>query len=120
MNFTVTTKTEIPVDRVADLVCCALEGGSNYWCAEFAPDGYPEGTQYGHEAVAHGAPFTIRDDFGVSPRRVKNSPEIIAAALQLMADKFPKAWADFINENEDAITGDLFFQLLCFGEEVYA
>jgi hypothetical protein len=117
-TYAITTKIEIPASRVGDLVCCALEGGSTYWCEDFNPKEYPEGCEWGHEAVAHGVPFDIwlEDE----PRmRIKNSPARIAATLQLMAEKFPYAWQDFINENEDSSTGDLFFQLLCFGEEVY-
>lgn len=119
-DYNITVQTTVPVSRVADLVCCALEGGSTYWCGGFKPTRYPPGIEWGHEAVAHGAPFVIRiPDDGDRPVRVSNSKSRISGALQLMANKFPKAWADFINENEDANTGDLFFQLVCFGAEVY-
>lgn len=117
-GYTVRTETSVPLDRVADLLCCALEGGSTYWCERFKPERYPEGTNWGHEAAAHGVPFMIEHgDDGVL--RVINSRANITNALQLMADHQPRHWQDFINENEDADTGDVFFQLLCFGEVVY-
>jgi hypothetical protein len=36
-----------------------------------------------------------------------------------MSEKFPEHWADFINENDDAITGDIFVQCCVFGDTVY-
>ena len=119
--YCVTMQTTVPVGRVGDLLCCALEGGSTYWCDGFKPERYPKVVQWGHEAVAHGVPFIITtdDEPDGPPLAIANSPERIAGALQLMADQYPKHWAEFINENEDAITGDVFFQLLCFGEVIY-
>lgn len=32
MSFVVTVTQTIPARRVADLLCCAFEGGINYWC----------------------------------------------------------------------------------------
>lgn len=116
-TFTITTKVDVPVSRVADLVCCALEGGSTYWCEDFQP-AYPPGVEWGHEAVAHGAPFSVKpdDDDAVL---VSSGPKHIQRTLQLMADKHPFHWEEFMHENEDANTGDVFFQLLVFGEVVY-
>lgn len=117
-DHTVNMLIVVTTERVADLLCCALEGGSTYWCEAFKPDHYPEGTDYGHEAVAHGAPFKVKPD-DEKWIRVPNSPERLVAALQIMADKYPGHWHDFVQENEDAITGDVFFQLLVFGEVIY-
>lgn len=112
-----TVSFQISRERIGDLVCNALEGGSTYWLDGFKPDSYPEGTSWGHEAVAHGADFTIRFDCGEKQHVVSGSR--LANALELMARKYPKHFADFLNENDDADTGDVFFQLLCFGEVVY-
>ena len=117
-DHTVKMETVVTTDRVADLLCCALEGGSTYWCEAFKPDHYPEGTEYGHEAVAHGAPFRVKPD-GEKWIQVHNSAEVLEETLQLMANTQPNAWRDFVQENEDAITGDVFFQLLVFGEVIY-
>lgn len=115
-------KTEFAVTRtrVEDLLCSALEGGSTYWCFMFRPKSYPDDCRYGHEAVARGASFKVlADDDEDGWVRVNNSPELITETLQLMADKYPRHWQNFINENDDAETGDVFFQLLCFKEVVY-
>jgi len=118
MNHTITTTVIVTTERVADLLCCALEGGSTYWCEAFRPASYPEGAEYGHEAVAQGVPFKVKPD-DEAWLEIDNSPERITATLQRLATELPRHWEDFAQENEDAITGDLFFQLLVFGEIVY-
>ena len=118
MAYEVKTTVQIDADRLADLMCCALEGGSTYWCEKFEPDDYPAPAKWGHEAVAFGADFTIWYDEEFV-KSVKNGEDEIQKALQLMADEHPFHFNNFVNENEDAETGDVFFQLLCFGELVY-
>jgi pimeloyl-ACP methyl ester carboxylesterase len=39
--------------------------------------------------------------------------------LHLMPQVAPEHWADFLTENEDAETGDVFVQLCLLGEVVY-
>lgn len=43
----------------------------------------------------------------------------IRLGLQCMADKYPKHFLDFIEENYDAMTADTFLQCCLFGEEKY-
>jgi hypothetical protein len=44
----------------------------------------------------------------------------IKNGLKVMAEKYPHHWQDFVSENDDAITGDVFLQCCLFGEIVYA
>ena len=39
--------------------------------------------------------------------------------LAIMADKYPKHMNDMINENFDAITGDVLLQCIVFGDVIY-
>jgi hypothetical protein len=39
--------------------------------------------------------------------------------LALMAEKEPRHFGDFMGENDDATTSDVFLQLCLFGEVVY-
>ena len=39
--------------------------------------------------------------------------------IQIMADKYPEHFANVINENDDAETGDVFLQCCLFGEVVF-
>lgn len=43
----------------------------------------------------------------------------VKRALQTMYDKYPQHFANLISEHDDADTGDVFFQLLCFDEAIY-
>lgn len=43
----------------------------------------------------------------------------IQKGLEVMANKYPKHWIDFILENEDAITCDVFGQCVVYGEDVF-
>jgi hypothetical protein len=43
----------------------------------------------------------------------------IRNGLQVMADKYPNHWHDFINDNEDATTGDVFLQCCLYGEVIF-
>lgn len=43
----------------------------------------------------------------------------IKKGLQVMADKFPKHFADVTNDNADATTGDVFLQCALFGDVIY-
>lgn len=118
-DYEVKTTVHVDRERVADLVCGALEGGSNYWCDKFEPDSYPEGCEWGHEAVGCGAGFRIYYEDFEECTRVPPGSEPIEKALQLMAEEFPRHFGDFMGETDDAETSDVFFQLLCFGEVVY-
>jgi len=126
MSFTV--KTEISNQRIQDLLCCALEGGSNYWCRQHSFR-YPEGKgkddyTYRHLEVAldGGIQLLVEDCdvFGEVAITHELTREVIQAGLELFSKFEPKSHFDnFINENEDAETGDVFLQLCLFNEIRY-
>ena len=47
------------------------------------------------------------------------SLEGVKNGLKLMREKYPRHWADLVEENDDLITGDCFLQLAVFGEWIY-
>jgi len=121
----VTTKQTVTEERVQDLLCCALEGGSNYWYT-IVEKCYPEGQTkeslgivYPHlELPFKGGCLVISDgDPGTDNQTLDLAA--IKRGLQLLADKYPKHWSDFMQENEDADTGDVFLQLALFGEVIF-
>lgn len=122
---TIAVPVAVTVERVKDLLTCAFEGGSNYWveCAERVG----EATDRKQAPFLCDAPF-VKDGF----LRVKDGeeqvkgggwfnidPKTIEQGLKVMAEKYPKCFADFINDNDDAGTGDTFLQCVCFGETIY-
>jgi hypothetical protein len=120
---------DIPDGRVKDLLTCALEGGSNHWymILEFH---YPEGQskeslglEYPHIDLPFiaGGSLLIGDKEAPDPKKdaVQLDRATMERGLAAMPVLHPKAWADFMAENEDANTGDVFLQCAVFGDVVF-
>lgn len=113
-----------------NLLTSALEGGSNYWyylgkdalniIAEVCP---PDKTttlvDRMWQAIKAGKEIPVRAI--ENPRDVlgKLSLASIDKGEQLLADKHSHHLSDIVTENDDATTGDVWFQLSLMGEVVY-
>lgn len=62
---------------------------------------------------------TEEEDETGKPVLYRITREDLGRALNLMAEKFTSHFNDFMDENEDAITGDIFLQLAAIGDVVY-
>ena len=118
--------TNIPEDRIFDLLTTAFEGGSNYWVSSIEPR-YPEGKarkDYPLEGwwwhcslpLVDGGAVIIHEGDGTETTLDRAA---CARGLELMSREYPRHWADFLAENDDAETADTFLQLAAFGELVY-
>lgn len=130
---------DVPVDRVRNLITGALEGGSNNWVNRiksfnYGPhtaDDFKEGGKLNPKAdfsffgrkelvpTTPGCSMTLRVDNpneGPDHIDVVIDPEKIKVGLQVMAEKYAGHFGDFMNEHDDATTGDVFLQCVCFGE----
>ena len=123
IEVTFTRTVKFDDERVNDLLCCAMEGGSNYWyiIKEYGnPD--KEKVEFRHLDL----PFlengylmigTVDDSNDDEPIRLDRAA--MQKGLQIMADKYPWHFDNFINENDDAETGDVFLQCSLLGDIVY-
>lgn len=63
------------------------------------------------------------DDAETEEEKAEARHEITIAdvkrGLDLMKEKYPRHWADLVEENDDLITGDVWLQLTVFGELIY-
>ena len=133
-NDGVTVKVFVANKRIAELLCAGFEGGCGYWCRimDCVPPARPvavldpEGDVYMYtDFPLTGGKVIVRLDDGSSgDTDEKYEPLVLNGAaikkgLQLMPEKAPHHWANFLNENEDALTGDVFIQLCLLGEIVY-
>lgn len=140
MNITL----EIPNERIAQLMCSAIEGGDPVttasrggWCAgiywksakdtppQFKDrDGKDEGPWY---AVArfYVRPFRIEivEVVNETTGRKKNhyaTPQTVRMGLIAMASLYPDQFAQIMVDNIDAPCADAFLQSMLFGKEKYA
>lgn len=130
----ITIEKEISLQSISDLLCCALEGGSNYWYLiedkvkpkelTFRTDNevifwhldYP--LNEGGELI-----FSVKDeeDFEDFKSIVPLNLNLytIKEGLRVMQEKYPGHFSDFLDDNADSITGDVFLQCCLFGEVIF-
>ena len=61
------------------------------------------------------------DGNGEFPESAKHRITIadVEKGLKLMQEQYPRHYADLVEENDDAITGDVWLQLTVFGDVIY-
>ncbi len=106
-------------DRVECLLISAFEGGSNYWikrvrCRVGQGDVYEAAFDRGLyvKVLPEGGDPNGNKEFFLGPTSMQSG-------MQVMADKFQHHMADFINENDDATTADVWLQCCLFGDVIY-
>lgn len=134
-NKLISVRPSIDEDSIRGLLCCAFEGGSNYWIksaeyhfadgltlADFGEGGKMQGPTYWHPLqlvpLVPGCSVTIhvKDE---PARKVRLTRAKLVKGLDVMARVAPKHFADVIAGRDDADTGDAFLQCCLFGELVY-
>lgn len=122
-TVTIATTVNVPEQRVSDLLCGAFEGGSTYWATscEIVSDADTDDL-YPSDAVMLGHDVEIEysaDDSDEDTSKVMLTRDKAIAGLQIMAQKYPSHFGDFMSENDDASTADVFVQCAVFGEIIY-
>jgi hypothetical protein len=129
MNVTVIF--DIPEQRIADLMVTAIETGISrdwcggvYWHSKDYDGDLPQGPD---REVWYSLPETYQGVFTIEILEGEDDDEQshivnregFEKAFRLMAENHPSHFADFLADNEDADTADVFLQLLALGEVVY-
>jgi hypothetical protein len=131
-----TVNISVPVseERIKGLLCSAFEGGSDYWIksiqrihpnydiADFRKDGkFNSEDHYWHPHQI--IPLVSGCSLVITAEDDDNKYTLDRAALEkglaLMAEKHLNHFNDFVQETDDATTGDIFLQLCLFSELVY-
>jgi hypothetical protein len=133
-DFKIATLVEFDEQRVRDLLCSAWEGGSNYWCrvemTTIPPAAEAEvtrlrdaGEMFGHiYPFIPGVQVVLQDVTGEDSGHGTEwtlTREKLIDGLQALADKAPYHFANFVAENDDSETGDVYLQMCLFGEIVF-
>lgn len=125
-------KLEIPFTRkrVADLLVTSLEAGSYYWCRVedyVVPNvvmAHLEGSKvykYVDYPLCDGGAVIVSDSLVAAGKvtTVTLDWPRIKEGLGVMAVNYPKHFGDWMAENDDANTSDVFLQCCVFGELIY-
>lgn len=124
----------IKKSRIGDLLCSAFEGGSNYWyriekkikppAKSLKAYAFANGEIFPHidYPLCEGGGLVVSDFFGAEGDGVRTKTldmKSLIEGLEVMREKYPSHYANWIDENDDAETGDVFLQCCMFGELVY-
>jgi hypothetical protein len=131
---------EINIDEfeLASLIISAFEGGSNYWYVidkdkSVAPDNdklwkFPkdsclgdDGTVFWHVQwpMSEGGRLFVTNKFDDEGEEGYLDLASIKKGLTIMQEKYPRHFANFMSDNADANTGDVFLQCAVLGNLVY-
>jgi len=118
----------VKLERMADMLCGAFEGGSNYWC-QIESYTQPKKLTYRSDKrkvfphidypMSDGGAVLIKDTESDEQKTYIIDLPTMRRGLAIMAQKYPKHFADMVTENDDASTSDCFLQCCAFGEEIY-
>ncbi len=115
---------DIDPERITNLLSCAFEDGSAYWASVRSDLSDKRGQEFWFEAPMAGGHIGIvlkdPEDGPINDAHLWTvDQQACERGLKLMAEKHPRHFAEFMRENEDAETGDVFLQCVCFGELVF-
>lgn len=126
-NFAITIK--LTPEQVSDLLCMALEGGSNYWYqiekvikpTSWEFDSEPRGNDHWlHDYPINPDGALMISDGDQDHGLMRLDKNALQKGLMVMTEKYPWHIMNLINENADADTGDVFLQCCLFGDMIYS
>ena len=118
----VSVDLHIPARRIKDLLAAGMEGGINYWAVITGYEGDTKGVEFKHIEMPfkEGGAVLLEEDHEENSGTLRLDLESIRRGLHLLALEYPTHMTDFLNENEDACTGDVFIQCCLLGEVRYS
>tara|TARA_A100001201_G_scaffold65190_4_gene61307 strand:- start:834 stop:1241 length:408 start_codon:yes stop_codon:yes gene_type:complete len=111
-------RIEIEDKQIDDWLCCAFEGGINYWCNEIkVKDDDYKGAKYASDVISRGGVIIVND---YAPSNIKVTKSCILQALVwLSLNNYTKVLQRLLSGQYDAGDADILFQVACFHDVVY-
>jgi len=135
MKKTIELQLDIKISRLADLLCEAFEGGVGYWAqiTKYKEPSQPvdfsvfEGDDilgkhiypYIHYPLSPDGAVIIKDIECGENKKYTLDMDAIKKGLNIFAEKCPVHFGNWLSEDDDATTGDVFVQCCLFGEVIY-
>lgn len=124
MTMNTTDKLTLSEQRLNDLLCGALEGGSNYWYYITSHNKKEVGAEYYSDIPFKEGGYMniidIEDDEDFSNRQsVTVNRAKIEEGHRIFKEKYPHHYYDALTEGDDATTADVFFQCVVWGDVIY-
>lgn len=119
---------DVEMRRIQDLLCCAMEGGSNYWCRidKFNPPSEFKNRLDKTMLIAHvdyptnpGGSLILSDREDTEFSNKVLDIDACVKGLNVMVRDYPEHFAQFMSGNEDANTGDIFLQCCLFEKVIF-
>lgn len=114
---------EVPQRRVIDILITAVEQGCGHWCNLTGWPSLPRGMDLFDKFALNNAgwmEFTVKDDGGrLTDEKHTLGWVAIQKGLKVMAEKYGRHFGDFMVDNHDAETADVFLQCCLLGEVRY-
>lgn len=114
-----TVETEINSEFVKNLMINAVESGIYYWCVKvrsnFEHNKESEDPYYA-QVSNDGWSIKVYDEENECHYLNRDS---LKKGIHIMKNKYGRHYNDAINENDDAITADVYFQCCTYGEVIY-
>ena len=133
MKNTIKVTQEIQLSDIAALLCDAIEGGSNYWYM-IEKEIQPTKIEF-HEAIGKDSPKVWTHEIPMNPggaliissqeeddgKKYRLDSKAIERGLKLFSEskEMKHHWTDFLKEDTDGTTADVFFQFCVLGEVIY-
>jgi hypothetical protein len=109
-------QVEVPEQVIKDTLISGFEGGSGYWL-QIRNDIVPMGKDYIETLFRYGLMVQDQTEENTEPVLIKKAD--VMRGVELMAKHQPRHFADMVNENSDAETGDVLLQFIVNGALLY-
>ncbi len=133
MENTLQLQMNLKMSRIADLLCSGFEGGIGYWAriekykepsepidrSVLGPSWDGEVYPYIHYPLTPDGAVIIKDTEDDKGKKYTLDMKAIKKGLAIFQEKYPSHFGNWLSEDDDAITGDVFIQCCLLGEIVY-
>lgn len=113
-----TIERQVSAELISDTLITAVESAISYWCSSMISR-FKNESDIPYYANCFDYNWMVEIYIYDEPDSIILDINSIEKGIQIMSDNYPKHYMDMLNEEGDAITADVLFQCIAFGEVVY-